>query len=244
MTYDYESLVPGYYDFSRPGPRSRWHRAKFATVEKIVCESAADLLIDLGTGPGVFPRDYCKSVTNRIGFDVSRAQISYAQQFANPQLTFISDLSDIRNILTPQSFNGEEVSICITALELIEHISDEALDEIFRKIEASLKSLLGSKIRINTTWIMTSPNKKSLWPLLERLIDFALGTDYHIQHSNLENNVALAYRAQRILGVQIKRFTFLSFRQWFFGNPPLNPYRRFQFRGMLTLLVAQKVLAQ
>lgn len=240
MSYDYESLVPGYYDFSTPGPRSRWHKAKFSTVSRVIEDISPQILIDLGTGPGVFLRDYCKDVPLKIGYDVSLIQIAYANKFPNGGIRFVSDLSNISLGEKNESIKSSEMRICITAIELVEHISDKVFNEIHLKLNDVFRNQLKGVPKVSIWWIITSPNKNSLWPLLELGIDFALRTDYHIQHSNLETSSILSQRLSNILKVKVSRSTFMSFRQWLFTKPPLKTYKKLFFRGMLTLLVAEQ----
>ena len=131
--YDYEGLQAGYYDFQRKSLRKRWHDKKFELVKQIALENNPSLILDFGCGPGVFLRDFIPSNVFRIGFDISIAQVNYANQFSSSTLVFTHSLDEISKLLV--SFDLEQLEITIVAIELIEHINDSDLKSLFRVIE-------------------------------------------------------------------------------------------------------------
>ena len=230
MTYNYEGLRAGYYDFDRPGLRKRWHDRKFKTVAREVERANPDVVIDLGCGPGVFLRDHCKGAKLKIGFDISKVQVSYASQFQDEKTYFVSNISKISEIMK-RNLPQQQLNITLTSIELIEHISDEDLNEIVAEINNVLKPFSISNIRC----VFTTPNRNSSWPLIERFIDFLLGTDYRIQHSNLNSNSELKNRLRTLSIHDPEIFSFLSLSHWLISKLPLKLYSRATWRGMILL---------
>jgi cyclopropane fatty-acyl-phospholipid synthase-like methyltransferase len=237
MTFDYDFIPSGYYDFRETGLRYRWHHKKFLTVEFYAMKTKPDLIIDLGCGPGVFLRNYCKSIENKIGFDISRKQVKYANAFSTKTLSFHDSLESLIQRIYSTPFTGD-FSVCITAIELIEHLSREDMHIMIKTLNESLRSKGATKISL----VFTTPNKRSLWPLVERLIDFFLKTNYREQHIAIMNYGQFQEVTEQVCGKKATElFSYMSFPQWIFLDPPCSPIKRFMLRGMLMLAYVEKL---
>jgi cyclopropane fatty-acyl-phospholipid synthase-like methyltransferase len=170
QAFDYESMPAGYYDSIHEDSgslRSKWHRAKFKYVEDRVLslEYSPKKIVDYACGPGTFLGRYLISINaEKIGLDISDAQIAYAVNKFGSKVTFVKSKSQITQ---------KNVEL-ITAIEFIEHISENELQVFFRDCYELLSD--------SGTLILTTPNYKGFWPVLEKLTDWLFGTEYHAQH--------------------------------------------------------------
>jgi len=236
MTFDYDLIPPGYYDFRESGLRHRWHHCEFLTVEYYVRKTVPSVVIDLGCGPGVFLRNYCKSVEKKIGFDISKKQIKYANTFSSNNLVFCDSLeSTLRQIEITELEEG--FSACITGIELIEHVSGSDMQSMVERIKDLLRSKGATKISL----VLTTPNKRSLWPLVERTIDLLLRTNYREQHISIMNYHEFERITELVSGSKVSTvFSFMSIPQWLFFKPPCSPIKQLMLRGMLMLAYVEE----
>lgn len=237
MTFDYDLIPPGYYEFRETGLRHRWHHIKFKTVESYVLRTKPSLLIDLGCGPGVFLRNYCESIEKRIGFDISKKQVKYANVFATKNLSFHDSIESLIQQMEGNDWD-EGFAACITGIELIEHLTSTEMRGIVTTIMKSLRKKGVSKISL----IFTTPNKRSLWPMVERLIDFFLKTNYREQHIAIMNYSQFRTVTKSVSGAEpTALFSFMSIPQWLFLKPPCAPIGKFMLRGMLMLSYVEEL---
>lgn len=169
--YDYEKEIPaGFYDrvYRRgAGVRFCWHDLKFRSV-------AAQLgtprrVLDIGCGPGTFIGNYLPGI-EALGVDISAAQIDYAtrtygsasHRFSTRPLAVLRDA-------------GERFD-AVTMIELIEHLSPaEAI-----RLLSEVRPLLAA----DGPLIVTTPNYRSLWPLIEFGVNAVSAVAYEEQHIN------------------------------------------------------------
>lgn len=168
--FNYEEIPSGYYDLihEEKSTRSNWHRSKFQEVEKILTHTGKQFntILDYGCGPGTFLGRYLKNIeAKKFGVDLSQAQIAYARETFGSNISFFST----------DSFNvAKDKFDLIIAIEFIEHISvDESklfLDNCY------------SNLKPGGMLVMTTPNYKGFWPILEKVTDLLFNTEYHQQH--------------------------------------------------------------
>jgi len=227
--YDYGGLEAGYYDFKSKSLRKKWHELKFKQVASRLFQNQPNLVIDLGCGPGVFLRDFVSRDIYRFGYDVSKAQVEYANQFSSPTLSFTSNLNELTDIL--KSMRLTQIRLAVVAIELIEHIDDSELQNIHQVVQR----IADNSTAKNVDWIITTPNRVSLWPILERIVDIILGTDYRQQHQFLCSDKTLRERLNRLFGIDFKVESFMSVSDWLFRKKHTRAYRSFLFRGLLLM---------
>ena len=228
MEFNYQEVKQGVYDFSNNhfSLRKRWHDLKFSEgLKKIKIEDYTHLL-DLGCGPGYFIQHYGSSVPMILGFDISVPQINYANfNFSKPNTNFTNSKSEVNKFIE----DARSGTILVTCFEVIEHLSMSELRELFSEIS--------SKHNLKITILVTTPNKNSTWPVIEKLIDRFLGTNYALQHKNLQSRKA----AEKILisvfkGWTIKSGSYLSIIHWLTKiRFPTDKY--FTFTGNLNYFV-------
>lgn len=176
MTYnefEYESIPVGYYDkmFTEGlkvnrGLQFSWHYLKFKTVKEHFPEYSSHL--DIACGPGTFIGNFLDKKS--IGLDISDNQINYAKnKYSSLSSQFyIKDMN--------KEFNDEKNYDVITLLEFIEHISPEEVNDLLLKCM--------NKLNKNGKIIITTPNYRGLWLLLEKIVSFMGPVDYKQQHIN------------------------------------------------------------
>ena len=171
--FEYESLPLGYYDkiFSEglkvnKGIQFSWHYLKFKTVKEHFPEY--DSHLDIACGPGTFIGNFLDNKS--VGLDISKNQIQYAKN-KYPSLSnqfFVKDMN--------VEFDDESYYDVITLLEFIEHISSEEVNSLLLKCY--------NKLNTNGRIIITTPNYKGLWIVLEKLTSFIGPVNYKLQHIN------------------------------------------------------------
>jgi len=169
--FDYEEIPTGYYDLvheRNSGMQAYWHRIKFENVGSVVSDTPSIRLLDFACGPGTFLGNYMRQ-SQGLGVDLAARQIQYARdKYRLSNLTF--ETFSIQE-LTERS-ETYQVATCI---EFIEHISEEEVTALLQGIRKLLDQ--------NGTLVITTPNYRGPWPVLEWCIDrFANGQVYDQQH--------------------------------------------------------------
>jgi cyclopropane fatty-acyl-phospholipid synthase-like methyltransferase len=178
--FNYEEIPSGYYDLIHEeiSTRSNWHRSKFQEVEKILANTGRQFntILDYGCGPGTFLGRYLKNIeAKKFGVDLSQVQIAYARETFGPNISFFST----------DSFNvAQDKFDLIIAIEFIEHISRDETELFLDNCYSNLNP--GGML------IMTTPNYKGFWPILERVTDLLFSTEYHQQHVSHYNKFTLS----------------------------------------------------
>ena len=169
--YDYDKAIPaGFYDEihqRRAGVRFFWHDLKFRAVA-VRLEGAARVL-DIGCGPGTFIGNYLDGA-DCLGIDVSAPQIDYAnRRYGTARHRFSTDA------LAGLGDAGERFD-AVTLIEVIEHLAPADA----RRLLAEVRGLLSPQGRL----VVTTPNYRSLWPLIEWGLNLVSRVSYEQQHIN------------------------------------------------------------
>ncbi|GHV24640.1 hypothetical protein FACS189498_2060 [Spirochaetia bacterium] len=166
--YDYDKDIPaGFYDEihqRKAGVRFFWHDLKFRAVAAHL--KGAGRVLDIGCGPGTFIGNYLDGV-ECLGIDVSAPQIDYAnRRYATPRHRFSTEAVASLD----QRFDA------ITLIEVIEHLPPEEA----RWLLVEARGLLSAEGRL----VVTTPNYRSLWPLIEWGVNRVSRVGYEQQHIN------------------------------------------------------------
>jgi 2-polyprenyl-3-methyl-5-hydroxy-6-metoxy-1,4-benzoquinol methylase len=169
--FDYEERIPaGYYDKiyqRKAGVRYCWHDLKFRSVAAHL--TGTRRLLDIGCGPGTFIGNYVGD-GEALGVDLSKVQIAYANQHYSTGTHRFSAQSIASLVEAGERFDA------ITMIELLEHLTpSEAV-----RLLMQARSLLSA----DGTLIMTTPNYRSLWPLIEWGVNLSSPVSYEKQHIN------------------------------------------------------------
>lgn len=176
--FNYEEIPAGYYhEVMRSGhPVQRfWHQKKFLDVALDLPKSGR--ILDLGCSAGSFLDMMAESRTDLtgVGVDIASRQINYARlnvesKYAG-RVKFVQvDEREPRLPFEDHSFDA------VTCIEVIEHIHPYLALRMLADARRLLKP--GGKL------IVTTPNYRSAWPLIEWLLEKASPVKYHDQHIN------------------------------------------------------------
>jgi ubiquinone/menaquinone biosynthesis C-methylase UbiE len=177
--FNYEEIPAGYYYHAMQtgtSPQRFWHQKKFLAVAEHL--QGANRVLDFGCGPGSFLSILAERfpTMEAIGVDQASRQIRFARDTISPRYTE----GRIRFVETPPG--GEQLPFpdesfdAITCIEVVEHIHPYYVNCILRDLARLLKP--GGRL------IMTTPNYRSLWPLIEFALERMSPVKYHDQHIN------------------------------------------------------------
>jgi SAM-dependent methyltransferase len=168
--FDYETIPRGYYDIvyrRGRGIQSKWHHLKFRRVIEEMKGHPRHL--DVGCGPGTL----IGLVDDRFvstGIDISRTEIDYARQaYGSESKRFFA----VPARALPAECRDYDVA---TVVEVIEHLSPAELDDVLGATIERLRP--GGKL------VVTTPNFRSAWPLVETLVNRFGEVNYGQQHIN------------------------------------------------------------
>jgi 2-polyprenyl-3-methyl-5-hydroxy-6-metoxy-1,4-benzoquinol methylase len=182
--YDYEKEIPaGFYDKiyqRKAGVRYCWHDLKFRAV--VAHLAGAKRLLDIGCGPGTFIGNYLGGI-DCLGTDFSAAQIQYANRHHGDALHRFSTQPIASLASAGERFDA------ITMIELVEHLAVADAAGLFAEARALLAA--------DGLLIVTTPNYRSLWPLIEWGVNLVSPVSYEQQHVN-------KYRRDRLLAQLIE----------------------------------------
>ncbi len=179
--YNYEEQIPtGFYDNihrRKSGVRYFWHDLKFRSVAAGLPRLGKHL--DIGCGPGTFIGNYLDDI-EALGIDLSASQIGYANQHYSTAVHRFSTQSVDSLLDSGDRFDA------ITMIELAEHLAPDDAARLF----AQTLRLLSP----NGTLIVTTPNYRSAWPLIERAVNLVSPVSYEQQHINKYNRDRLLHQ--------------------------------------------------
>ena len=149
--YQHRALVAG------PSIQRYWHQAKLELLDWLFDVETGDRVLDIGCGSGVFANHLASYGARVTAIDGNPEAIAYATAtFASDAVDFQLGQMDAVD-LEPGSFDRA------TCLEVIEHVYPAQVTALL----ASLRRLL----RPGGTLLLTTPNYRGLWPLVEWAAD-------------------------------------------------------------------------
>lgn len=169
--FDYETISGAYYDdvYRRGyGIQSKWHHLKFRRVIEELEGHRRHL--DVGCGPGTLI-GLLDERFNSTGIDISTTAIDYARgAYECGSKCFLA----LPAHALPDECRDYDV---VTVVEVIEHLAPVELDHVLRTTIERLRR--GGKL------VVTTPNFRSAWPLVEMLVDRFGELKYASQHINM-----------------------------------------------------------
>ena len=160
--FDYNA-VPGDYQYRAltAGPRLQrfWHRHKLELLSRVVWLKATDTILEVGCGSGNLLFHASAHVNSAYGFDISKEAIRFCRERAASENLVKTHLflASANRIPLPDA-----VIDCVILAEVIEHL---------RAPLAHLNEL-SRVLRPGGQMFITTPNYGSLWPVLERVVDW------------------------------------------------------------------------
>jgi 2-polyprenyl-3-methyl-5-hydroxy-6-metoxy-1,4-benzoquinol methylase len=168
--FDYETIPGGYYDAvyrRRRGIQSKWHHLKFGRVVEEM--EGYPRHLDVGCGPGTLI-GLLNDQFISTGIDISTAEIAYARrEYESESKRFFA----VSPRALPDDCRDYDVA---TTVEVVEHLAPVDLDDVLRATIERLRP--GGKL------VVTTPNLRSAWPLVEMLVNRFGEVKYASQHIN------------------------------------------------------------
>lgn len=176
--FNYEEIPAGYYhEVMRTGhPVQRfWHQKKFLNVARHLPVSAR--VLDLGCGPGSFLDVAAESRPDirGVGIDIASRQIDFARQNVQNRHGQRIEFLQLKGGEEALPFADGSFDV-VTSIEVIEHIHPFLALRMLAEARRLLKP--GGKL------IVTTPNYRSAWPLIEWALEKLSPVKYHEQHIN------------------------------------------------------------
>ncbi len=199
--------IPGDYQhkayYSGKSPQRFWHFAKLTEAEKALEIKEGDEILDAGCGSGLFSHFLAKyKGTHVTAIDSNEKAIEFARSaYSDPNLNFKLGLVDEMN-LPVNKFDK------IAFLEVLEHLTEKQGTQLLRTFHSLLKP--GGRLVIST------PNRFSLWPLTEWVMDFLhLTPDMaESQHEHLYSGTELLQKARQAGFLLQTKNTINTFAPW------------------------------
>lgn len=165
MAANKKTLIPGDYQYralTRGYPVQRfWHKNKQYLLDKIGNFSANDVILDAGCGSGNISFDLAKKASKVVGLDISNRATSFAKNQAKELRldNLIFKTADLKKIPFKNDYFTK-----VVLFEVVEHLNEKDFKEMITELYRVIKP--GGLLYI------TTPNKVSLWPAIEFLLDF------------------------------------------------------------------------
>lgn len=153
-------VIPGDYQYRAalrgPAVQRFWHYTKRLAIDRYLPPAPGDFILDAGCGSGVITSYLGESGARVVGLDPNPESIDFATRtFGRDNVTFVH--SDIGHLALERPLDK------IYNLEVIEHLSAVEGREMLRRFYGALCP--GGRL------FLTTPNVRSLWPLIEWTVD-------------------------------------------------------------------------
>lgn len=173
--FNYDEIPLGYYfQAMQKGSSTQrfWHRKKFESVAKMIRDD--EKVLDMGCGPGSFLYTLGETKKNvtAVGVDIASGQIEFAKR--EIQSKYPDERISFRTLTPgPMPFEAGTFDV-VTCIEVIEHIHPQLAMKLLWDASRVLKP--------DGRLIITTPNYRSLWPLIEFALEKLSPVKYHEQH--------------------------------------------------------------
>ena len=145
--YEHRALTEGH-----PVQR-RWHEMQLELLDWFFIPSAGERVLDVGCGSGVFANRLAELGAQVTAVDSNAESVEYGERvFARDNLKFRRGLLDELG-LPDHSFDS---AVC---LEVVEHVQPAQTDALLADLRRALRP--GGRL------LLTTPNYRGLWPLVE-----------------------------------------------------------------------------
>jgi len=172
-----EIAIPGDYQhralLEGPSIQRYWHQSKLELLDWMFTPEPTDCVLDVGCGSGVFANQLASYGAEVLAIDGNADAIEYGTEtFGNDRLKFRLGLLDELD-LPENSFDRA------TCLEIVEHVFPDQIHALC----AQLRRIL----RPGGSLLVTTPNYRGIWPLVEWASDHIgqaarMDADQHVTH--------------------------------------------------------------
>jgi SAM-dependent methyltransferase len=155
--------IPGDYQHRAlhegPAVQRFWHETKLWLVDRHLRPGAGERVLDVGCGSGVVADAIARAgVRECVAIDGSAAAIAFASgRYQRSNLRFVRGLVDEIDAADGAAYDA---ACC---LEVVEHIHEAQGLELFQR--------LSRMVRPGGRLLVTTPNARSAWPLIEWGLD-------------------------------------------------------------------------
>ena len=141
--------------------QANWHQNKITILRQVFFTSKESVLLDLGTGSGNLEFFFHNKFKKIIGVDYNDEALLYLQgELLKRNISNVELIqADIRNLSKTKLPKVD----FITMIDVIEHLKLQDVEILVKNFTRLLEK--GGKI------IIVTPNYKSLWPLIEWLLE-------------------------------------------------------------------------
>lgn len=141
---------------SRWAAQRFWHAAKVRLLDRVAPVPAGARAADAGCGSGVIANHLALRAREVVGFDANPRAIDFARgAYPRPNLRFV--LGPFERMVDEGPFDH------IVCCEVIEHLYPEQAEETL--------AIFARSAAPGATLLLTTPNFRSLWPVIEWLLD-------------------------------------------------------------------------
>lgn len=153
------STIPGDYQHRAlhqgPPVQRMWHEAKLELAKTLIPPASAETILDAGCGSGVVSAFLAQLGAHVVGVDANRKAISFAERtFGSARLSFVaSSIFAFRQ-------SGFNTIVCF---EFIEHFPEVEAEALLLHLRSLAKP--GGRL------LLTTPNYRSAWPIIETALD-------------------------------------------------------------------------
>ncbi len=227
-SYQYNALTKG-------NPVQRfWHYVKKSAINKYLPPAPTDNLLDVGCGSGVITAYLGESGANVTGIDGNNKAINFAQEhFQKQNVKFKQGLVD-------EYFQIDNLADKIYCLEVIEHIYYEQGKAMLKEFFRILKP--------HGYVFLTTPNYKSMWPMIEWTMDRfhlspQLAQEQHVEYFNkirLKNLCIEAGFKIKIIKTNCLFAPWIAPLSWKLAEKIDNLENRFSFGGSILIFILEK----
>lgn len=204
--FNYDEVPSGHYEriiWDASPVRTFWHQERFDKMADLIDSDPGSSLLDYGCASGSFLGCFRKPYGSAIGVDIAGPQVDLAnKKYGNSKLRFVK--ANFRDLdLPPKSFDY------IISSEVIEHIPRDDAKAMLCKFHDLLKD--SGKL------ILSTPNYRSLWPVIEFFVNCFAGMEYQHQHVyKLDRR-----ECERLLtecGFTVSNYSTMFVLSWFFAG--------------------------
>jgi ubiquinone/menaquinone biosynthesis C-methylase UbiE len=230
----YETLPPKlYFEALTKGNKLQrfWHDKKFWSVLRSIDINRTTRVIDIGCGPGVLLSRIFRHANATVGLDISKNQVRFTNNLLKNNQNIVGACQNL-----PIRDNSMD---CAFMVEVLEHLPPDDAEKVLKSIFRVLKK--------SGVLILTTPNYRSLWPVIEFFWNKINPINYNEQHIN-KLNIKKLRLLLTIAGFKdIKMETifiispFISLISEKFANKVMTLEKKmFPLRGSLIIVTAEK----